>query len=77
MSRPLAAYSGATVRDSHPLRFSPALHGGHLRIRFIMIIAAAVASRLAENDGQPRCRALVGALLEEEWLRRWFAETIQ
>lgn len=29
-SRPLAAHSGATVRDSHPLPFSPTVSGGHL-----------------------------------------------
>ncbi len=30
LCRPLAAYSGATVRDSHPLPFSPAVAGEHL-----------------------------------------------
>jgi len=31
LRRPLAAYSGGTVRDSHPLPFSLAFHDEHLR----------------------------------------------
>ncbi len=30
LADPLAAHSGATVRDSHPLPFSPAVAGEHL-----------------------------------------------
>ncbi len=55
LAGPLAAHSGATARDSHPLPFSPAAHGEHLGIASIDTTDRTEASNCASGCEKSEC----------------------
>lgn len=72
LAGPLAAHSGATARDFHPLPFSLAANGEHLGIAYIDTIPPGEASNLIRLliDNEGRARRDPG-LIKQSWEKRF------